>query len=138
MKIRPTALAVATIVLSAACASTNSVRNEPLDAGYTRHYAAPFSHVVGAASASIPEVGFSLERTEHPDSATVMLIGHHGLTLLSDGAYVRIVVLASPDSIVTVRIITKKAVATNFMERGNYSGTLFSLIDKELGVAGAP
>jgi hypothetical protein len=41
MKSRSTALAIVTIVLSAACAS---------------RYAAPFSHVVGAASASIPEV----------------------------------------------------------------------------------
>src|SRR5271163_4349781 len=133
----PTLATIAfTALVAAACASANSVHDEPLDEGYSRHYAAPFSHVVGAASAALPEAGFSLERTERPDSATVLLIGHKGMNLVSAGSYVRVMVLASADSSVTVRVVTKKAVATNFMARGNYSGTLFSLIDKELGVTG--
>lgn len=131
-------VALTTMVAATACASANSVQEEPWDEGYTRHYAAPFNHVVGAASASLPEAGFSLDRTEHPDSVTVLLIGHKGPNLVSSGAYVRVLLLASPDSAVTVRVLTKKAVATNLMARGNYSGTLFTLIDKELGVTGTP
>jgi hypothetical protein len=137
MTIRTRATIACTALVAAACATPNSVHDEPLDEGYSRHYAAPFSHVVGAASAAIPEAGFSLEKTERPDSATVLLIGHKGMNLVSAGSYVRVMVLAS-DSSVTVRVLTKKAVATNFMARGNYSGTLFSLIDKELGVTGSP
>jgi hypothetical protein len=131
-------VASTTVVAAAACASANTVQEEPWNEGYTRHYAAPFNHVVGAASASLPEAGFSLDRTEHPDSTTVLLIGHKGPNLVSNGSYVRVLLLSSPDSSVTVRVLTKKAVATNFMGRGNYSGTLFTLIDKELGVTGTP
>ena len=138
MTIRTIALIACTGLVAVACASANTVHDAPPDQGYSRHYAAPFNHVVGAASAALPEAGFSVERQERPDSATAVLIGHKGMNLVSDGSYVRVMVLASADSTVTVRVLTKKAVATNVMARGNYSGTLFTLIDKYLGVTGTP
>jgi hypothetical protein len=123
---------IAVVLATAACASTGSVRTEPLAAGTTKTYTQSYAQVLAAARASLSEAGLALEEVTELDDSTSMLIGRKGQSFASYGEYVRLLVQRTSSSETAVRVLTKKKMATNVFAKGDYSQQIFSLIDSRL------
>jgi hypothetical protein len=125
-------LALATLVIGAACASTGGLRSAPLDQGEVRFYDAPFAVVAPAAREGVLSAGLEVDTISHPDSLTWMIIAKKGMSLWSYGELVRVVVQQTPEGAVAVRVVTKRRLATNITARGDWSGRIFERLDQAL------
>jgi len=121
-------LAVAAAI-AAACASTAGLRSEPLDAGETKFYAAPLAVVGPAARQAVLSAGLNVDTVSTVDSLTWMIIAKKGMSLLSYGELVRVVVAQTPDRAVAVRVYTKRRLSTNLTAKGDWSGPIFQQLD---------
>ncbi|HXL08166.1 MAG TPA: hypothetical protein VN964_14680 [Gemmatimonadales bacterium] len=121
-------LAVAAAI-AAACASTAGLRSEPLDAGETKFYAAPLAVVGPAARQAVLSAGLNVDTVSTLDSLTWMIIAKKGMSLLSYGELVRVVVAQTPDRAVAVRVYTKRRLSTNLTAKGDWSGPIFQQLD---------
>jgi hypothetical protein len=123
--------------LASGCATAGGMRNAPLDAGVARTYPNDYATVVAAARTSVIEAGLALEAIDIPDSNTTSILGKVGAHSLAWGAssageYARVVIIRSGPNETIVRILSKRRVSFNLVARGDYSGTLFSLIASRL------
>ena len=114
--------------LVAACASVQGVRSQPVDAGDVHFYAAPFSDVVAATRATVLALEINIQDTATVDSTTWMVLGTKGLSLLSYGEVVRVIVHQTPDGPVAVRVVNKRRLATNITAR-NWTDAIFEKLD---------
>jgi hypothetical protein len=121
-------IAVACAALAVACASVQGVRSEPLDAGDVHFYAAPFGDVVAATRASVLALEISVQDTATVDSTTWMVLGTRGMSLVSYGEVVRVIVHQTSDGPVAVRVVSKRRMATNVFAR-NWSDSIFEKLD---------
>jgi hypothetical protein len=116
----------------AACATAGGVKSDPLDAGEAKFYTSPFSTIVPAARQAVLAAGLDVDQTLRPDSSTVMIIAKKGMSLLSYGEVVRVVVQQPPEGPVAVRVLTKRRLATNITAQGDWSGPVFEHLDQIL------
>lgn len=121
-------IALACAVFAAACASVQGVRSEPLDAGEVHFYAVPFGDVVAATRASVLALEISVQDTATVDSTTWMVLGTKGMSLVSYGEVVRVIVHRTSDGPVAVRVVTKRRLATNVTAR-NWADKIFEKLD---------
>jgi len=121
---------IAAICLSlvAGCASVQGVRSEPLDAGDVHFYAAPFGDVVAATRATVQTLEITVQDTATVDSTTWMVLGTKGMSLMSYGEVVRVIVHQTSDGPVAVRVVSKRRMATNVFAR-NWSDSVFERLD---------
>lgn len=121
-----------------ACATTGGTLKAPLDAGVSRNYVGhSYPVVVDAARTSITEAGLAIDAVQQPDSNTMVYVGKMGAHSLSWGAstageLARVVVLREAGDTVRVYVWSRRRVSFNLVARGDYSQTLFSLIDSRL------
>jgi hypothetical protein len=64
--------------------------------------------------------GLDVDAVSQPDSLTWIIIAKKGLSLISYGELVRVVVHQTAEGPVAVRVITKRRVATNIVARGDW------------------
>jgi hypothetical protein len=121
-------IAAGCAVLVAACASVQGVRSQPLDAGDVHFYAAPFSDVVAAARTTVLALEINIQDTATVDSTTWMVLGTKGLSLMSYGEVVRVIVHQTADGPVAVRVVSKRRLATNILAR-NWTDSIFEKLD---------
>ena len=121
-------LIAACAALAAACASVQGVRSEPIDAGEVRFYAAPFGDVVAATRTTVQTLEIKIQDTATVDSTTWMVLGTKGMSMMSYGEVVRVIVHQTPDGPVAVRVVTKRRLATNITAR-NWTDSIFEKLD---------
>ena len=121
-------IAGACTALVTACASVQGVRSQPHDAGEVRFYAAPFGDVVAATRTTVLALDIHVQDTTTVDSTTWMLLGTKGLSLTSYGEVVRVIVHQTADGPVTVRVVSKRRLATNITAR-NSTDSIFEKLD---------
>ena len=123
-------LALAFSVVS--CATVGGMRSAPLTAGMSRTFNHEYDAVLRAAREAVVDAGFTIEVASEVKPKTWMIIGTKGASAWSWGELVRVVVdEAGPDS-TTVRIHTKRKLATNVTAKGDYSTSIFSIIELNL------
>ena len=113
---------------AAACASVQGVRSQPLDAGDVHFYAAPFGDVVAATRATVLALKINVQDSATIDSSTWMVLGTKGLSLMSYGEVVRVIVHQTADGPVAVRVVSKRRLATNLTAR-NWTDSIFERLD---------
>lgn len=118
----------------AACATSQSVQQNPMDAGIGRSFQAPYEQTKEAVLASLTKLKFTpVERQERPDGHTI-LIGRspHGF---SWGEVGRIFVEKSTDKPTIVRVVYEKRVTMQFAS-SNFPRYLFQNMDEVLASQG--
>jgi hypothetical protein len=115
-----------------ACATVGGLRTEPLEAGAYRAYRAPLNEVVMATRQAMAGSGIQVEEAPQIDEHTWMIIGKKGMSFASYGELVRAVVREQPDGQVSVRVVTKKKMATTVFAKGDWSQALFDQIALQL------
>jgi len=75
--------------------------------------------------------GLAVDTMSQPDSLTWMILGHRGLSLLSYGEVVRVIVQQVPEGAVAVRVVTKRRLATNITAK-DWSHPIFERLDQIL------
>jgi predicted ThiF/HesA family dinucleotide-utilizing enzyme len=121
-------IAAVCAAFSAACASVQGVRSEPLDAGEVHFYVASFGDVVVATRATVQTLEITVQDTATIDSTTWMVLGTKGLSMMSYGEVVRVIVHQTADGPVAVRVVSKRRMATNVFAR-NWSDSIFAQLD---------
>jgi len=114
------------------CASTGGLRVEPLDVGVVREFNRDYTTVLQATRGAITSVGLVIDSDENVNDSTAMIVAKKGISVWSWGEFVRVVVQRSADDRTTVRVVSRRRMATNLTAKGDYSVTLFSNI--ELGL----
>lgn len=122
---------------AAGCATMGGLREDPLDAGTSRHFDAPFQIVVDAARQSMIDAKLQIEEAYQPSPGTQVMLGKKGTSFWSWGELVRVVVVEGPEGSdpTTVRVLSKRKSGLNFAAKGDYSEAIFSGI--ELGLVSA-
>jgi hypothetical protein len=118
-------------LITVACATAGSVRSQPLDAGEAKFYASPLPVVTQATRQAMLSAGLAVDTMSQPDSLTWMILGHRGLSLLSYGEVVRVIVQQVPEGAVAVRVVTKRRLATNITAK-DWSHPIFERLDQIL------
>ena len=122
------------VVALAGCATMGGLREDPLNAGKSRHFEAPFVRVVDAARQSMIDAKLQIEEAYRPSPGTQVLLAKKGTSFWSWGELVRVVVVEGRDETdpTIVRVLSKRKSGLNFAAKGDYSEAIFSGI--ELGL----
>lgn len=129
-----TRLAPVLALALAACASAQTVKRQPMDAGIARSFAAPYEQTKQAVLTSLAQLKLTpVEREERPDGHTI-LIGRppHGF---SWGEVGRIFVEKSADKPTIVRVVYEKRITMQFAH-SNFPRYLFAHMDQVLTAQG--
>lgn len=111
------------------CATTSSVKNAPLSEGVSKTYEAGFDEVIEATRDAMTDAGLEIEEAYEADDQTFVIIGKTGASGFTWGEYARSVVVEMGNGSTTVRVLTKKKLATNVTAEGDYSDEIFSSLD---------
>jgi hypothetical protein len=111
------------------CATTSSVKNAPLSEGVSKTYEAGFNEVIEATRDAMTDAGLEIEEAYEADGQTFVIIGKTGASGFTWGEYARSVVVERGNASTTVRVLTKKKLATNVTAEGDYSDEIFSSLD---------
>ena len=127
----PSILLVALAVT--ACASTATMRTEPLDRGVVRYYRADANETVKTVVAVMTSLGFRVEVPEQLTPDAWVVLGEKEASLFSWGEVVRTVVQADAKNGVAVRVMTKRVLATNITAKGDWSRDILDGVARTLG-----
>ena len=116
-------------LLACGCATTSSVKDAPLSEGVSKTYEANFDEVVKATRDAMTDAGLEIEEAYEADEEAFVIIGKTGASGFSWGEYARSVVVGRESGNTTVRVLTKKRLATNVTAEGDYSDEIFSSLD---------
>lgn len=105
------------------------MRSAPIDEGVARTYSAGHDRVFKAARESVVEAGLSIEEIKKVDDRTWMIIGKKGMSGMSWGELVRVVVQQIGPAETTVRVLSKRKLATNMTAKGDYSASILSNVE---------
>lgn len=122
---------LALFIFMAGCTSTNTMRDAPLTEGTERNYEAAFDTVVEATRDAVADAGLGIEDAYAVDESTFVIIGRARSSAFSYGGYARAVVVRGEEE-TTVRVMTKRKLATNVTAKDDYSGPIFASLDVEL------
>ena len=120
------------LVMFAACATSNALKQAPLDQGVSRTFTGNYDTILKAARDATVAAGLHLESVDKVDDHTWTLLGKKDSSAWSAGELVRVVVQQTGPDSTAVRIISKKRIATNVAARGDYSRAIFNDIELKL------
>ena len=125
--------ALVTLTFLAACASAGGMRAEPLDVGVVREFNGDYPTVLSATRNAVTSAGLAVDSYEEVNDSTAMIVAKKGTSAWSWGELVRVVVQKSASDRTTVRVLSRRRMATNVTAKGDYSDTIFSNIELALG-----
>lgn len=114
-----------------ACSSMNSVQNVPLHAGVARPYPADFGVVLRLAREAVLESGLRVESAYQVDESTWIIMAKAPTSWWSMGEMVRVTVERGARE-TTVRVYTRRKLATNVAAKGDYANTILSNLELKL------
>ena len=126
---RVSAVLLLALIACVGCASTSSIQNAPLHAGTGRTFDSDFDTVLAAARQATTEAGLAIEKTERVDEKNWIIIGKKGTSAFSWGELVRVAVTDDGPEKTTVRVYTKRKLATNVLAKGDYAHSILSNIE---------
>jgi len=127
---------LALTVTLGACASVGGMRSAPLTEGVPRTFAAGHTTVLNASREAVVEAGLAIDEVRQVNDRTWMIIAKKGASGFTWGELVRVVVQEESPSETMVRVYTQRRMATNVTAKGDYSDTIFQIIDVKLKAGG--
>jgi hypothetical protein len=121
------------LIVTLSCATTSGLRNEALDEGVVRIYQAPLRETIEAGREAMVGSGIEVKEVNDLGDNTWMIMGNKGGGLASYGELVRMVLSGPEDGPTTVRVLTKKRMATNVFAEGDWSKSIYDQMDLKLG-----
>jgi hypothetical protein len=123
---------VALVGALTSCATTGGLKQEPLDQGVSRAFTGNYDTILKAARDATVAAGLHLESVDKVDEHTWTLVGKKDASAWSWGELVRVVIQQTGPDTTTVRIISKKRMATNVGARGDYSQAILNDMELKL------
>ena len=120
------------LMSSVGCASTDSIRKDPLTDGISATFPASIEKVSRASRIAVLESGMKVVDQTKLDNGSVMLIGEAAMSMFSSGEVVRLVISSNGMNQSQVLVITHRKVATQVMAQDNYSTQIFKNITANL------
>jgi hypothetical protein len=128
-----TGAAIAMFALVASgCRTVGGMRTAPLSEGVQRSYDADYGDVKRAAYEAVYSLGLKVEEVNQIDSDTLRVIATAGVSAFSWGELVRVSVQRYPAMPVSVWVLTRRRIVTNFTAKGDYSPDIFQRMDFKL------
>lgn len=125
-------------LLGSACATMGGLRNEPLNKGVTRQFDAPLSRTVQVGREAMVGSEIEVKEVERLGEDTWMIMGNKKAGIASYGELVRMVLTGTEEGPTTVRIITKKRMATNVLAEGDWSRSIYDQMELALSTSQSP
>lgn len=134
MNMRVTGLCVSVIwiICLGGCATRSSMLNAPPDAGHSQTYNSEYKTLVKAARDAVVASGLAIDNASEVGNNTFVIVGKKDASVWSWGELVRVTVQGASESETTVRVYTKRRLATNVTARGDWADTVFSNIALQL------
>lgn len=115
------------------CATVSTMRAAPPQEGVSRTFVAEASDV----EQTVRQIIARNQRLEFVDSQQIdqrswVIIAKEGMSAFSWGTLVRIFIEQINDTETTVRVVTKRRLATNITAKGDYSSEILGFIPAEL------
>ncbi len=127
--------AISTILLMllfSGCATTYTVKNEPLAAGYTQAFKSDISTISELAYQGAINTGIKIKSNEALSEDQWMIIGTTPPSMWSYGEIVRIIVESRTDSSSVVSVQVKVRLATNIFAKTDYHLDIFQYIQNNI------
>jgi len=103
-----------------------------LDVGVLREFNGDYTTVLRATRNAVASAGLAVDSYEEVNDSTAMIVAKKGNSAWSWGELVRVVVQKSASDRVSVRVLSRRKMATNITAKGDYSNTIFSNIELAL------
>ncbi len=111
------------------CASLGGVRDEPLEEGDSRPFAADYTEVVRAARAAVLGAGLKIQEDYPLDESTWFILSDKPYSFFGGyGAVVRVVVQKLGDNQTVVRVISRRRSAIELGAKGDYSKDIIAAL----------
>ena len=120
------------LIFAVGCSSVGSMRDIPYTEGDSKVFNTPFDKVKEAAVQAFYELGASISEQYKADESTYVIIGTEGASAFSWGTLVRVLLEKNGESSTTVRVVTKRKLATNITAKSDYSNDIFIRIQNKL------
>jgi hypothetical protein len=132
MSLRPW-LAISLLLVLGACATAETTRDAPIDAGVANSYAAPYDRVTAATLDTIRALNVNITATEEKPNGLQIQVTKSA-NLFSWGEVGRIMVERSPTPTTVVRVFWQKRsqVQVTGTSQADFSNDLFSGIQQRL------
>jgi bifunctional ADP-heptose synthase (sugar kinase/adenylyltransferase) len=116
----------------AGCATKAMMLNAPLDAGRAQTFSAGYDTVVKATRDALAASGLTIEDASEADDKTFVIVAKKATSTWSWGELVRVTVQAESEEKTTVRVYTRRKLATNITAKGDWADTVFTNIELQL------
>lgn len=103
----------------------DDLRAAPTDRGKVREFESPHDFVLQATRAAIEDAGLTIKETSTEDNQTV-LFAERGITAMSWGELVRVIVQRTPTGTTAVRVLTMKRLRINLTAKADFSKVIFA------------
>lgn len=115
---------LAVVVLGTACATTGTVTSESPEAGRAFRFAEACARVTPLVVPTLEAFGFVVRSADSAEPCGTTVVARKPVSLASWGELVRVTV-RPVDGGTEVRILTRRALATNVTARGDWSGEIY-------------
>lgn len=122
----------ALFVALSACSTMGGMRVEPIDKGNYRTYHAPLAKVLAASRTAMAGTGISVEEAQQVEPGVWMILGKKGMSAVSVGELIRVVVRKGDRGEVVVNVISKRRNKLNIFSKGDYSQAIHDQIALQL------
>lgn len=110
----------------------DDLRKVPVDQGKAQEFAAPYERVVEATQQAIVDAGLTIKETDSLSESQTVILAERGITAMSWGELVRVIVDGSRAGVTTVRVTTMRRFALNLTAKGDFSKAIFDGISRIL------
>ena len=124
--------AIIVILCLGGCATKTSMLNAPLDAGRSQTFSSDYDTVVKAARDALMSSGLAIDDASEVSNKTFVILAKKVSSAWSAGELVRVTVQEVSESKTTVRVYTKRKLATNITAKGDWADTVLSNIALQL------
>ena len=104
------------------------MRSEPLEAGTVREFSGEYARILRAVRDAVVSSGLAIDTFNEINETSAVIVAKKGASAFSWGELVRVVVQQSASDRTSVRVVTKRRLATNVTAKGDYADTIFSNI----------
>ena len=108
------------------------LKNAPPEAGALQEFEDTYERVLEAVRKAIVSAGLAIKETDAVGENQTTILAEKGISALSWGELVRVVVQRSSAHQTVVRVLTMRRLAMNITAKGDYSETVFASISKSL------
>lgn len=113
----------------------DDLRKVPQEQGRAREFSAPYARILAAAQQGMVDAGLTIKETDSTGHTKTIAYAERGITALSWGELVRVIVEAVSLNTTSVKVVTLRRLALNLTAKGDFSKDIFANMVKMLNVS---